>query len=61
MLTASQPLDSWELAKTLIRYSERREEYVKSLHAIMRVNDLRPFDQAQLASPEAMEQLAEAS
>ncbi len=58
MLQAGQPLDSWELAKTLIRYSERREDYVKSLHAIMRVNNLRPLDQAKLASPDAMVQLA---
>ena len=60
MLEAGQPLDSWELAKTLTRYSERREDYVKSLHAIMRVNNLRPLDKAALASPDAMIQLAEA-
>ena len=58
MLRTGEPLNSWELAKTLTRYSERREEYVKSLHAIMRVNNLRPLDQAKLASPDAMVQLA---
>ena len=60
LLEAGQPLDSWELAKTLTRYSERREDYVKSLHAIKRVNNLRPLDAAKLASPDAMIPLAEA-
>jgi uncharacterized FlgJ-related protein len=37
------------LAETLINYSERGEEYVKSLHAIMRVNHLNATDSAYLA------------
>jgi len=61
MLDAGQAPDGWELAKTLIRYSERREGYVDSLHTIMRVNDLRQLDQAKLASPDAMRKLADAS
>lgn len=60
MLQDGQTLDGWVLAETLTQYSERRENYVESLHAIMRVNKLRPFDKARLASPDAMTQLAEA-
>lgn len=61
MLKAGDPLDGWALAETLTRYSVRGEEYVKSLRAIMRVNGLRPFDKAHLATSEIMEQLAEAN
>lgn len=53
-------LDGWVLAETLTRYSERGPAYVKSLHAIMRVNRLRPLDTAQLANRETMIELAEA-
>lgn len=60
LLDANEALDGWALAETLTRYSERGENYVKSLHAIMRVNNLRPLDNAELASPETMVQLAEA-
>ncbi len=60
MLNEGAPLDGWALAETLTRYSERGEAYVSSLHAIMRVNRLRPLDKAQLASPSAMVQLADA-
>jgi Bax protein len=44
-----------ELAKTLTKYSERGEDYVHSLHAIMRVNKLGPTDQAHLAAGAAVE------
>ena len=42
-------LSGWDLAETLTSYSERGEEYVKSLHAIMQVNQLPATDQAYLA------------
>ena len=38
----------WDLAKTLDKYSERGNGYVKSLHAIMSYNRLNDADQAQL-------------
>jgi Bax protein len=38
--------DGYELARSLTRYSERGEDYVHSLHAIMRVNKLQPADEA---------------
>jgi uncharacterized FlgJ-related protein len=41
-------LSGYELAKTLTRYSERGPEYVDSLHAIMRVNNLEAADDAHL-------------
>lgn len=40
----------WDLADTLTKYSERGEEYVDSLHAIMRVNGLETFDGIGFAS-----------
>lgn len=61
MLKTGKQLDGWVLAETLTRYSERGPEYVKSLHAIMRVNRLRPLDTAQLANRETMIELAEAN
>ncbi len=42
--------DGFELAKSLTRYSERGEDYVHSLHAIMRVNKLQPADEAFLSA-----------
>ena len=42
------------LAGTLVKYSERGEEYVKSLRAIMRVNRLGPTDDATLSSKPPM-------
>lgn len=38
----------WDLAKTLDKYSERGNDYVKSLHAIMSYNRLNDADQAHL-------------
>ena len=43
---AGKPLDSMTLADGLLRYSERGEEYVKSLKGIMRVNKLTVADDA---------------
>lgn len=57
MLNTTGTADGWTLAQTLTQYSERREAYVKSLHAIMRVNRLRSLDDATLASPDAMKEL----
>jgi len=38
----------WELANTLSNYSERGQEYVDSLHSLMKVNRLQPADDAYL-------------
>jgi uncharacterized FlgJ-related protein len=51
--THRQP-DGFELAKSLTRYSERGEDYVHSLHAIMRVNKLQPADEAFLSADPAL-------
>ena len=37
-------INGWDLAETLTKYSERGEEYVDSLHAIMRANGLNELD-----------------
>jgi len=42
-------ISGFELAKTLTSYSERGAAYVDSLHAIMRVNQLDPTDDAYLS------------
>ncbi len=44
----------YDLARTLTKYSERGEDYVHSLHAIMRVNKLAPTDSAYLARTKAV-------
>ncbi len=44
----------YDLAKTLTKYSERGEDYVHSLHAIMRVNKLAPTDSAFLTRTKAV-------
>jgi uncharacterized FlgJ-related protein len=38
----------WELANTLTSYSERGQEYVDSLHSLMKGNRLKPTDDAYL-------------
>jgi Bax protein len=38
----------WDLAETLDKYSERGDEYVKGLHALMDYNKLNPADDAYL-------------
>jgi len=40
----------WELANTLSNYSERGQEYVDSLHSLMKVNRLQPADDAYLSN-----------
>ena len=42
----------WELARTLTSYSERGEEYVDTLHTIMRANNLEAIDTAYLRDME---------
>ena len=44
----------FELADTLDKYSERGQDYVDGLHAIMRVNKLAAADQAHLANDEVI-------
>lgn len=41
-------LDAYALASTLHRYSERGDDYVQDIHAIMRANSLEAFDSARL-------------
>jgi len=50
MRSAGEALSGRSLAETLDRYSERGVDYVKSLHAIMRVNQLDATDAAYLAA-----------
>ena len=46
--TDGRPLDGLALASTMIRYSERREAYVRSIRTIIRANDLGRLDDARL-------------
>ncbi|GAB6052516.1 hypothetical protein JCM17960_13360 [Magnetospira thiophila] len=45
------PLDGYDLAGTLYRYSERGEDYVDTLRLIINTNDLRGLDDARLRGP----------
>lgn len=45
---AGTKVTGWELAKTLTKYSERGQEYVDSLHALMKTNMLKQTDDAYL-------------
>lgn len=54
MRAEGRPLSGYELATTLTKYSERGEAYVKTLHAIMRVNRLQPVDDAYLWNKEVI-------
>lgn len=53
MRAADAPLDGYALAGTLRQYSERREEYVRSLRSIIVANDLQALDMARLAGQDA--------
>lgn len=60
MRQAGERLNGAELATALRQYSERGEEYIKTIHAIIRVNGLTEFDAVRLrdalsAQPEAPE------
>ena len=46
--SAGTKVTGWELAKTLTKYSERGQEYVDSLHALMKTNLLMETDDAYL-------------
>ena len=48
---AEERASGYELANTLLKYSERGQHYVESLHTIIRVNELADADDAYL-SPE---------
>jgi Bax protein len=48
-----KPLDGLYLAAGLASYSERGDDYVQSIKALIRHNDLQDFDQAALAPPPA--------
>ncbi|HAY50252.1 MAG: glucosaminidase domain-containing protein [Thalassospira sp.] len=45
-------INGWDLAETLTKYSERGEEYVDSLHTIMRANGLNELDGLTFAAGE---------
>lgn len=47
-----QVINGFELARTLDKYSERGDAYVKSLHAMMSYNQLGPGDEAMLVGDE---------
>ncbi len=40
--------DGYELALHLVRYSERKQDYVQAVRSLIRVNNLQPFDRARL-------------
>ncbi len=46
--SAGTKVTGWELAKTLTKYSERGQEYVDSLHTLMKTNMLMQTDDAYL-------------
>lgn len=48
LLESGTSVTGWALAETLTRYSERGQEYVDTLHTIMRVNRLEATDDAYL-------------
>ncbi|HJN04794.1 MAG TPA: glucosaminidase domain-containing protein [Alphaproteobacteria bacterium] len=48
MRAAGQPLDGYALAETLVRYSERGEDYIGTLQLLMRSNGLGSLDSAEL-------------
>lgn len=52
--TKNQKISGLVLAETLINYSERKEEYVKGLKAMINTNLLVPTDDAYLSSSEAI-------
>jgi Bax protein len=47
---ANKPIDGYHLAGTLTKYSERGDDYIKSIRSLMVVNDMRPFDGARLGA-----------
>jgi Bax protein len=43
-----KPLNGYELALTLVRYSERKMDYVKDVRGLIKTNKLQPLDAARL-------------
>lgn len=43
-----RPPDGYDLALTLVRYSERKMDYVRDVRGLIRANKLQPFDTARL-------------
>jgi len=43
-----KPLNGFQLALTLVRYSERKMDYVKDVRGLIRANKLQPLDAARL-------------
>jgi Bax protein len=48
MRSSGRVIDGYELANHLIRYSERKLDYVQAVRGLIRVNKLQPFDRARL-------------
>lgn len=48
MRSDGQIIDGYELSQYLVRYSERKLDYVQAVRGLIRVNNLRPFDRARL-------------
>jgi Bax protein len=48
MRSSGRVIDGYELSNHLIRYSERKLDYVQAVRGLIRVNNLQPFDRARL-------------
>jgi Bax protein len=48
MRTKHRQLNGYELAQTLVKYSERKMDYVKDVRGLIRSNKLQPLDAARL-------------
>jgi Bax protein len=48
MRSSGRVIDGYELANHLVRYSERKQDYVQAVRGLIRVNNLQPFDRARL-------------
>jgi Bax protein len=48
MRSTGRVIDGYELSVHLVRYSERKLDYVQAVRGLIRVNNLQPFDRARL-------------
>jgi Bax protein len=48
MRSSGRVIDGYELSVHLVRYSERKLDYVQAVRGLIRVNNLQPFDRARL-------------
>jgi Bax protein len=48
MRSTGRVIDGYELSLHLVRYSERKADYVQAVRGLIRVNNLQPFDRARL-------------